>query len=129
MAELGREAKTSEYTQTSPDATLKDFCLGSAVYIRYKDHVIFKNLLQPLTEAVERETMGWLTKQNEEVILLEQDRATQIPSSKRNGIVILKNCIQEIQQLPELGLNLNCQRSKQTTEYALQTKKRKTLNV
>jgi hypothetical protein len=30
------------------------FSLGSAVYIRYKDHVLFKNTQQPIEEAMER---------------------------------------------------------------------------
>jgi hypothetical protein len=31
--------------------------LGSAVYVRYKDHVLFKNIPEPVAEAVERETV------------------------------------------------------------------------
>jgi hypothetical protein len=59
--------------------------LGSAVYIRYKDHVLFKNIWQPLEEAMERETIGWLSKENSEIVLVEHDRTiqdTQLPSGQ-----------------------------------------------
>ena len=36
----------------------------SAVYVRYKDHVLFKHTQQPVAEAIERESIGWLAKQN-----------------------------------------------------------------
>jgi hypothetical protein len=84
--------------------------LGSAVYIRYKDHVLFKNIQQPIAEAIERETIGWLTKQNEEIMLIEHDRTVpnpQIPSGQGNGVIILKSCIIEIRKLP-LQKTSNC---------------------
>ena len=52
--------------------------LSPLVYVRYKDHVIYKNIKQPKAEAVERETIGWLTKQNDEIILIEHDRTILI---------------------------------------------------
>ena len=110
------------------------FCLGSVVYVRYKDHVIFKNIEQPLAEAVERETIGWLTKQNEEIMLIEHDRTVpgaQIQSGQGNGIIILKSCIIEFHPLPLQKSSkwlLNLQGSKGKGEYALQSKKRKTPN-
>ena len=79
------------------------FRLGSAVYVRYKDHVLFKNIQQPIAEAVERETIGWLTKQTDEIMLIEHDRTitnAQIPSGQGNGVIILKSCITEIRELP-----------------------------
>ena len=33
---------------------------GSVVYVRYKDHVLYRNIHNPIEEAVERETVGWL---------------------------------------------------------------------
>jgi hypothetical protein len=86
------------------------FRLGSAVYVRYKDHVLFKNIQQPIAEAVERETIGWLTRQNDEIMLIEHDRTIpnpQIPSGQGNGVIILKSCIIEIRKLP-LQKALNC---------------------
>jgi hypothetical protein len=106
--------------------------LGSAVYVRYKDHVLFRNVVNPIEEAVERETIGWLTKQNDEIMLIEHDRTIQnehIPSSQGSGLIILKSCILEICELPlqkSSGWHLNCPDANKTSEYALQPKKRKT---
>jgi hypothetical protein len=65
----------------------------SLVYVRYKDHVLFRNIIEPLKEAIERVTIGWLTKQTDEIMLIEHDRTipnAQIPSGKGNGIIALK---------------------------------------
>jgi hypothetical protein len=100
--------------------------------VRYKDHVIYKNILQPIAEAAERETVGWLTKQNEEIMLIEHDRTipnAQIPSGQGNGIIILKSCILEICPLPlqkNSNWHLNSQETTRKGEFALKPKKRKT---
>ena len=108
---------------------------GSAVYIRYKDHVLFKNITQPVAEAAERETVGWLTKQNEEIMLIEHDRTVQsleTSSGQGNGIVILKNCVLEMRLLyprslqKALDCHLNSAEPIVKDECALQSKKRKT---
>ena len=104
----------------------------SAVYVRYKDHVLFKNLVNPIEEAVERETIGWLTKQNNEIMLIEHDRTIQneqLQSGQGSGLIILKSCILEIRKLPlqkSSEWHLNSQENKGNAEYALQSKKRKT---
>ena len=108
------------------------FRLGSAVYVRYKDHVLFKNIQQPIAEGVERETIGWLTKQTDEIMLIEHDRTipnAQIPSGQGNGVIILKSCIIEIHKLPlqkTSNYHLNSSETIVKGEYALQPKKRKT---
>ncbi len=105
---------------------------GSLVYVRYKDHVLFKNIQQPIAEAVERETIGWLTKQNEEIMLIEHDRTipnAQIPSGQGSGVIILKSCALEICKLPLPKISdwsLNSQSHIGKAEFALQPKKRKT---
>lgn len=110
------------------------FSLDSPVYIRYKDHVLFKNIQQPTAEAIERETIGWLTKQDTEIILIEHDRTIPndvIPSGSGSGLIILKNCIIEIHELPlqkTSDCHLNPQKTNRVTEYALQPTKRKTRN-
>ena len=79
------------------------FSLGSAVYIRYKDHVLFKNIKQPVEEAMERETIGWLSKETGEIILVEHDRTMpnlQLNGGQSSGLIILKSCIIEIHELP-----------------------------
>jgi hypothetical protein len=109
-----------------------DFSLGSAVYIRYKDHVLFKNTKHPIEEAIERETIGWLSKENSEIILVEHDRArpnTELCGCQINGLVILKNCITEIRSLPlqkSSECNLNSKAPTVEGEYALKSNKRKT---
>ena len=105
---------------------------GSPVYVRYKDHVLYKNIQQPIAEAVERETIGWLSKQTDEIMLIEHDRtvaSAQFVGGQGNGVIILKNCIIEIHELP-LQKTSNCHLNSSETivkgEYALQPKKRKT---
>jgi hypothetical protein len=108
------------------------FSLGSVVYVRYKDHVLFKNILQPFEKAMERETIGWLSKENSEIILVEHDRTmpnVELGSGKSNGLILLKCCILEIRKLPlqeSSEWHLNAQSTKDKDEYALQPKKRKT---
>lgn len=108
------------------------FSLGSAVYVRYKDHVLFKNIQQPLAEAIERETIGWLAKQNEEIMLIENDRTVpdkRLPGGQGSGVIILKCCVIEIRELPLQKISkwlLNSSDVKGRGEYALQPKKRKT---
>ena len=85
MAELTQTKKTSERifgkkagANTGKSEPIKDSfdpspqC--SLVYVRYKDHVIYKNILQPIAEAGERETIGWLSNRMSEIILVEHDR-------------------------------------------------------
>jgi hypothetical protein len=109
-----------------------DFSLGSAVYIRYKDHVLFKNTKHPLEEAIERETIGWLSKENNEIILVEHDRTTpdiKLSSGQTTGLIIIKSCITEIRKLPlqeSSEWRLNSQKTTVKAEYALQPTKRKT---
>ena len=108
------------------------FSLGSAVYIRYKDHVLFKNIQQPMEEAMERETIGWLSKENGEIILVEHDRTMpnlQLNGGQGSGLIILKSCILEIRELPlqeSSRWRLNSQETTDKAEYALQPTKRKT---
>jgi hypothetical protein len=110
------------------------FSLGSAVYIRYKDHVLFKNFQQPIEEATERETIGWLSKETDEILLVEHDRTPlylHLGSGQCNGLIILKNCILEIQPIllqESSKWVLNSQNAKGKAEFALQPKKRKTPN-
>jgi hypothetical protein len=112
--------------------TSPTFSLGSPVYVRYKDHVLFKNIQQPVEEAVERETIGWLSKQTDEIMLIEHDRTIpniQIPAGQGSGVIILKSCILEMQLLPSQKSSrwlLNSSNDKARGEFALQPKKRKT---
>ena len=106
--------------------------LGSAVYVRYKDHVLFKNLENPPAEAMERETIGWLAEETEEVVLIHHDRAVpdcEKPSGRCNGVIVLKPVLIEMRKLPlrdAEAIILNYTKRMDDSEYALQPKKRKT---
>ena len=74
----------------------------SVVYVRYLDHVLYRNT-EPVLEASERETVGWLTHQNKELVHIELDRTLdELPysSGHGSGLVILRKCIKEIRVLP-----------------------------
>ncbi len=104
---------------------------GSAVYVRYEDNVLFKNMKDPPAEAIERETIGWLTKETEEVFLIEHDRPVQnnqTSSGHCNGVIVLKDSILEICEVPleMIEYHLKARSADDLSEYALQLKKRKT---
>jgi len=51
----------------------------------YKDHLLYRNVPTPVEDAAERETIGWLTKENNELILIEHDRTfpyDQLPTAR-----------------------------------------------
>ena len=64
-----------------------------AVYVKYRDHVFFRNVESPAAEAIIRETLGWVKEENEEVMLIECDRPLLKCQSGFNGVIVLKNCI------------------------------------
>jgi len=107
---------------------------GSLVYIRYKDHVLFRNTPQPVESAAERETVGWLTQETDELLRIQHDsRTAENPhhsSGTASGLLLLKSCILEIHMLPLKNFSsgsINCQNNiTNTAEYALQIPKRKT---
>jgi len=106
---------------------------GSVVYIRYKDHVLFRNTPQPVEGAAERETLGWLTQETDELLCIQHDRTAENPhhsSGTASGLLLLKSCILEIRMLPLknfLSGSINCQNNiTNNAEYALQIPKRKT---
>jgi len=105
----------------------------SVVYVRYKDHVLFKNTPQPVKDAAERETVGWLTQETGDLLCLQHDRTVESPhrsSGTASGLLLLKSCVLEVHALPLQRVphgSLSCPDNKATTaEYALQTAKRKT---
>ena len=76
---------------------------GSVVYIRYLDHVLYRNTPKAVEEAAERETIGWLTHENGKLLHIEHDRTLdKLPysSGSGSGLVLLKSCIIEIRTLP-----------------------------
>ena len=70
------------------------------VYVRYKDHVYFKNYRNPPSKAMKRETVGWVKEENAELMLIVCDKAVSTSEGQVNGLIILKSCILEMIELP-----------------------------
>lgn len=75
------------------------------VYIRYKDHVLFRSVDPRLfTRPNIRETMGWVFQENDEKIVLLWDKSVKkLPEENINvaqsGLVILKSNILERKEI------------------------------
>ena len=99
------------------------------IYVKYKDHVFFKNISEPVAAPVIRETVGWVKEENEELFLIETDRAVPRIGKKVNGIIILKNCIIEAYPLPlqnNSEYHLNLKKTTSRLELAFRPSERKT---
>ena len=102
------------------------------VYVRYLDHVLFRNTQEALENAAERETVGWLTQETKELLCIQHDRTVenfQYSSGTASGLVLLKKCILEIRASPLQNFSTLTlfSRNKHTksVESALQTTERK----
>jgi hypothetical protein len=139
MAELTNNASTPDCifgtkagsNNCKSDATLSAGAshLCPLVYVRYKDHVFFKNMQSPKAEAIERETVGWVKGETDELLLLENDRAIPSRDKNVNGLIILKNCIVEAHPLllqNNLKWVLNSAKPTVKDEYAFRPSERKT---
>jgi hypothetical protein len=86
---------------------------------------------EPLEEAAERETVGWLIGEREDVLSIGNDRTLdKLPYSRGTGggLVILKSCIKEVRSPLQMasGWHLIFRKSNiRNAESALQTEKRK----
>jgi len=107
--------------------------LDSAVYIRYRDHVLYRNTPEALENAAERETMGWLTRENKELLCVQHDRTIenlQNASGTASGLVLLKSCVLEIRAVPLQTTSrwplISRNNITRNAESALQNAKRKT---
>ena len=89
------------------------------VYVRYKDHVYFKNYRNPPSQAMERESVGWVKEENAELMLIVCDKAVSI-EGQVNGLIILKPCILEMVELQLLRFSdesLKASVAKEKNEY------------
>ncbi len=73
-------------------------------YVRYQDHVFFKNADSQLFNPVVRECCGWKVRENDIEICILFDRSVKpLPyeknSVKETGLCILKNDILEIKKI------------------------------
>ena len=77
---------------------------GCLVYIRYRDHLLFRNANSSLYRPAIRETVGWLIKENGSAVWILWDRSVKplphkrVPTSE-SGLVILKSDILEMRKI------------------------------
>lgn len=72
------------------------------VYIRYKDHILFKNANPRLYfDIVDREAVGWLIYETDEFLCILNDRSVQpMPNEVcESGFSILKSDIIETREI------------------------------
>ena len=72
------------------------------VYVRYKDHVLFRNSNPKLYESSNiRETLGWLMHETNEALFLIHDRIVKpfVNEVRETGLIILKSDILEIRTI------------------------------
>jgi hypothetical protein len=74
------------------------------VLIRYLDHLLFRGVDHRKQNPIERETVGWIAKQNEAAVWLLWDRATSHAPQERSepqecGLVILRKDILEVRSI------------------------------
>lgn len=77
------------------------FRLGALVYVRYLDHLLFRDMDPKTAVPFARECVGWLDYDDPEYVRLAWERFTMPdPPYKSNpratGLVILKKAILEI---------------------------------
>lgn len=73
------------------------------IYIRYKDHVLFRYADPSLCKPVMREAVGWLLKEDDEAIWILWDRSVEKLANERtgseSGLVILRSDILEMRNI------------------------------
>lgn len=74
--------------------------MGDIVYVRYFDHVLFRDSNASSYEPFVRETVGWLDYSCDDYIRLVWERSAgpEPKEKKATGLVILKSCIMEIRK-------------------------------
>lgn len=78
--------------------------IGSLVYVRYADHVLFRDLDPRAYRPWTRECIGWLDYEDEECVRIVWERfAMPDPPNeskpKATGLVILKKAILEMRPI------------------------------
>ena len=78
--------------------------LGSLVYVRYMDHVLFKDVNPSLYLPWSRETIGWLDYEDDECLRLVWERfAMPDPPNeakpRATGLAILKKAVSVIRKI------------------------------
>ncbi|MEM3378703.1 MAG: hypothetical protein QXV09_05710 [Candidatus Bathyarchaeia archaeon] len=86
-------------------STRKQENAGDFVYVRYLDHVLFRNADAGLFKPALRETVGWLHRETADAIWLLWERSVkplphEMSPSKESGLVLLRSDIVEMRRLP-----------------------------
>jgi len=73
------------------------------VYVRYRDHLLFRNIDSNMIGPCVREVVGWLIRETEDALVLCFDRTVgnlpyEVPS-KESGLIILKENILERREI------------------------------
>lgn len=113
-----------------------DPAFEKAVFVKYRDHVIYNRTSALKMNPQIREALGWLVHEAEGYIIISWDRDADPPSlhggdPKASGLVLLKTDIVSLKKLSpgnqrNSELNLNCKQYKQDSEYAFRPSERKT---
>lgn len=82
----------------------KNYKIGFLFYVRYLDHVLFKNVDSGLCKPVMREVAGWLVKENDEALWIVCERSVekvyaQKVEARESGLVILKSDLLEMKKI------------------------------
>jgi len=86
------------------DAMKSRWKAGCLVYVRYRDHVLFRNADSSLYSPALRETVGWLVKEDGDAVWILWDRSVEpLPHERfpafESGLVILKNDVLEMKRI------------------------------
>lgn len=81
-----------------------NFSLGSIVYVRYRDHVLFRNVTPDIWRPFIREAIGWLDYEDSECIRLvwerfAEPREDEEARQRSTGIVILRSTILKMREV------------------------------
>ena len=78
--------------------------MSRLVYIRYRDHVLFRNADPSLYRPAIRECVGWVVKENRDAVWVLWDRSVETLPHERtgpeeSGLIILKNEVLKMRRL------------------------------
>jgi hypothetical protein len=96
------------------------------VYIRYLDHVLFRNMDTSEIKLAER-VVGWLTYQDQEKVLIQTEKSANHHRGEfedlASGFLIERNCIKTIAEI-----NLDHVLDKLTSDFNLDRYTKKQVN-
>ena len=81
-----------------------DFELGTLVYVRYLDHVLFHHADPLPLKPQLREAVGWLVHQTQDYVIITWDRKADPPTlkggdPKASGLVLIRRDIFELRKV------------------------------